>query len=270
MLRRRNFRAAGSLDHEKRPKTFAKTTGPAELSVAHGIRRHRADRKATQLDSNRRRSSSLPTPRLMRHNGRDADADGPARSHLVDGRRMLPQIVVRHASRPQPELRKFRGRSAAPCPPPACWGAPAVPSRGQPVAGSSAGFGWRGGARGGAVACRVDTIAEHSPERCSRRAPHRADGVRRLRRPPRAQPKLRSPRRPSLTRARRCSGTGSTWRTAHGGTGEQSKTRRRSAPPSPSTCLSRHSSGGLAGAARVAAGDAQRPSLRRFAPAPSP
>ena len=42
MLGRRNFRAAGSLDHEKRPKTFAKTAGPAELSVAHGIRRHRA------------------------------------------------------------------------------------------------------------------------------------------------------------------------------------------------------------------------------------
>ena len=191
----------------------------------------------------------------MRHNGRDADVDGPARAHLVDGRRMLPQIAVRHASHPQPELRKFRGRSAAPCPPPACWGAPAVPSRGQPVAGPSAGCGWRGGARGGAAACRVSTIAEHSPERCGRRAPHRADVVRRLLRPPRARPKLRSPHRPSLTRARRCSGTGRMRRTAHGGTGEQFQTRRRSAPPSPSTCLSRLSSGGLAGAARVAAGD---------------
>ena len=191
----------------------------------------------------------------MRHNGRDADVDGPARAHLVDGRRMLPQIAVRHASRPQPELRKFRGRSAAPCPPPACWGAPAVPSGDQPVAGPSAGFGWPDGPRGGAAACRVDTIAEHSLERCARRAPHRADGVRRLLRPPRARPKLRSPHRPSLTRAWRCSGTGSTTRTAHGGTGEQSRTRRRSAPPSPSTCLSRRSSGGLAGAARVGAGD---------------
>ena len=205
----------------------------------------------------------------MRHNGRDADADGPARAHLVDGRRILPQIAVRRTSRPEPELRQFRGRSAAPCPPPACWGAPAVPSGGQPVAGLSAGCGWRGGARGGAVACRVDTIAEHSLERCARRAPHRADVVRRLLRPPQARPKLRSPHRPSLTRARRCSGTGSTTRTAHGGTGKQSQTRRRSAPPSPSTCLSRLSSGGLAGAARVGAGDAQRPSLCRFAPAPS-
>ncbi len=98
-------------------------------------------------------------------------------------------------------------------------------------------------------------IAEHSPERCSRRAPHRADGVRRLLRPPRERPKLRSPHRPSLTRARRCSGTESTRRTAHGGTGEPSQTRRRSAPPSPSSCLSRLSSVGLAGAARVAAGD---------------
>ena len=230
----------------------------------------RSDRKATQLDSNRRRSSSLPTPRLMRQNGRDADADGPARAHLVDGRRLLPQIAVRHASRPQPELRQFRGRSASPCPPPACWGAPAVRSRGQPVAGPSAGFGWRDGARGGAAACRVDTIAEHSLERCARRAPHRADGVQRLLRPPRARPKLRSPHRPSLTRARRCSGTGSTRRTAHGGAGEPSQTWRRSAPPSPSSCLSRLSSGGLAGAARVGAAGAQRPPLRRFAPAPSP
>ena len=38
MLGRRNFRAADSLGHEKRPKTFAKTAGPAESSVAHGIR----------------------------------------------------------------------------------------------------------------------------------------------------------------------------------------------------------------------------------------
>ena len=220
--------------------------------------------------SERRGSSSLPTPRLMRQNGRDADADGPARAHLVDGRWLLPQIAVRHASRPQPELRQFRGLLSGSVPPPACWGAPAVPSGGQPVAGPSAGFGWRDGPRGGAAACRVDTIAEHSLERCARRAPHRADGVRRLLRPPRARPKLRSPHRPSLTRARRCSGTGRMRWTAHGGTGEQSKTRRRSAPPSPSTCLSRRSSGGLAGAARVAAGDAQRPSLRRFAPAPSP
>ena len=155
-------------------------------------------------------------------------------------------------------------------PPPACWGAPAVPSGGQPVAGPSAGFGWRDGPRGGAAACRVDTIAEHSLERCARRAPHRADVVRRLLRPPWARPKLRSPHRPSLTSARRCSGTGRMRWTAHGGTGEQSRTRRRSAPPSPSTCLSRLSSGGLAGAARVGAGDAQRPSLLRFAPAPSP
>ena len=205
----------------------------------------------------------------MRQNGRDADADGPARAHLVDGRRTLPQIAVRHASRPQPELRQFRGLLSGSVPPPACRGAPAVPSGGQPVAGPSAGFSWRDGARGGAAACRVSNIAEYSLERCARRAPHRADGVWRLLRPPWARPKLRSPHRPSLTSARRCSRTGRMRRTAHGGTGEQFQTRRRSAPPSPSTCLSRLSSGGLAGAACVGAGDAQRPSLRRFAPAPS-
>ena len=243
---------------------------PAEPLLGPALSPSRpSDRKATQLDSNRRRSSSLPTPRLMRHNGRDADADRPSRAHLVDGRRTLPQIAVRHASRPQPEPRQFRGLLSGSVPPPACWGAPAVPSGGQPVAGPSAGFGWRDGTWGGAAACRVSTIAEHSLERCARRAPHRADGVRRLLRPPRARPKLRSPHRPSLTHAWRCSGTRRMRWTAHGGTGEQSKTRRRSAPPSPSTCLSRHSSGGLAGAARVAAGDAQRPSLCRFAPAPS-
>ena len=208
------------------PKKFVRKALPARCAVTPVLipvpslsPSRPSDRKATQLDSNRRGSSSLPTPRLMRHNGRDADADGPARPHLVDGRRILPQIAVRRTSRPEPELQQFRGRSAAPCPPPASWGAPAVPSRGQPVAGPSAGCGWRGGARGGAAACRVSTIAEHSPERCGRRAPHRADVVRRLLRPPRARPKLRSPHRPSLTRARRCSGTGSTRRTAHGGGG---------------------------------------------------
>ena len=47
MLGRRSFRAADSLGHEKRPKSFAKTAGPTKSSVAHGIRRHRAGDLAT-------------------------------------------------------------------------------------------------------------------------------------------------------------------------------------------------------------------------------
>ena len=70
MLGRRNFRAAGSLGHEKRPKTFGKTGGPVierRASIQSGMMIHDIDGASSESVRRRRqtereRSACGPVP----------------------------------------------------------------------------------------------------------------------------------------------------------------------------------------------------------------